>query len=274
MPSSPMPTMDSHRVAGQLAASAMRVLILGGTTEASALARLVAGDPRFEATLSLAGRTTAPRPQPIATRVGGFGGADGLATFIEQQAIEAVIDATHPYADQISANAVAACRRAGVPLASLVRAAWQAEPGDIWQTVPSTEAAADALGAAKRTVLLTVGRQELHLFAAAPQHRYVARLIEPPQQATLPPDLVLLQQRGPFDLEAERRLLVDEKIDVMVSKNSGGAATHPKIVAARQLGLPVIMIARPDKPAGHVLASPEDAVAWLAHAPSRSRRGV
>jgi len=252
----------------------MRVLILGGTTEASALARLVAGDPRFEATLSLAGRTTAPRPQPVATRVGGFGGAGGLAAYIEERAIEAVIDATHPYADQMSANAVAACRQTGVPLASLVRDAWQPGPGDNWRDVPSTEAAADALGPAKRCVFLTIGRQELPLFAAAPQHRYVARLIEPPQQATLPPDLVLLQQRGPFDLEAERRLLVDEKIDVMVSKNSGGEATHPKIVAARQLGLPVIMIARPDKPAGHVVADPEDAVAWLAHAPSRSRRGV
>jgi precorrin-6A/cobalt-precorrin-6A reductase len=253
----------------------MRVLILGGTTEASALARLVAGDASFDAILSLAGRTSAPRQQPIATRVGGFGGAEGLARFIADDRIEAVIDATHPYADRMSANAVAACRQAGVPLASLVRPAWQAEPGDLWHTVATTEAAAAALGPAERTVLLTVGRQELHVFAAAPQHRYVARLIEPPQQASLPPDLVLLRQRGPFDLAAERRLLRDARIDVMVSKNSGGGATYPKIEAARQLGLPVIMIARPDKPAGHVVASPEEAVAWLAHgrAPG-SRRGV
>jgi len=115
----------------------MRVLILGGTTEASRLARLLAGDLRFEATLSLAGRTVAPRPQPIATRVGGFGGADGLADFLRQQKIEAVIDATHPYAAQISTNTVAACAQTNVPLASFVRPAWTAQPGDLWKVVPT-----------------------------------------------------------------------------------------------------------------------------------------
>ena len=253
----------------------MRVLILGGTTEASALARLLAGDSRFEATLSLAGRTSTPRPQPIATRVGGFGGTGGLTDFLAAQKIEAVVDATHPYADQISANAVAACQRSGVPLASLVRPPWHQESGDLWQSVPSTEAAVAALGAARRCVFLTVGRQELHLFAAAPQHRYVARLIEAPQQAGLPPDLVLLQQRGPFDVEAERRLLHERGIDIVVSKNSGGSATYPKLTAARALGLPVIIIERPVKPAGHIVTSPEEAVAWLAHeAAPRSLRGV
>ena len=253
----------------------MRILILGGTTEASALAQLMAGDPRFDATLSLAGRTAAPRPQPIATRIGGFGGADGLADFLGEQRIEAVIDATHPYADRMSAHAVAACQRAGVPLASLVRAAWQTEPGDIWQSAPSTQAAVVALGPARRSVFLTVGRQELHLFAAAPQHRYIARLIEAPQQAGLPADLMLLQQRGPFDFEAERSLMCEQGIDVVVSKNSGGSATYPKLAAARALGLPVIMIERPDKPAGHVVTSPKEAVAWLAHeAAPRSLRGV
>jgi precorrin-6A/cobalt-precorrin-6A reductase len=252
----------------------MRVLILGGTTEASALARLLAGDPRFEATLSLAGRTAAPKPQPLATRIGGFGGADGLAEFLRAQKIDAVIDATHPYAAQISANAVAACNQAGVPLASLVRPAWRPQPGDSWQIVPTTDAAVVALGIMPRRVFLSLGRQELHLFAAAPQHHYVARLIELPQQTSLPPDLVLLQQRGPFDRAAELRLLEDERIDVIVSKNSGGSATYPKIEAARALGLPVIMIARPDKPAGHVVASAEAAVAWLAHDDTRSPRGV
>ncbi|CAN5852197.1 cobalt-precorrin-6A reductase [soil metagenome] len=250
----------------------MRVLILGGTTEASALARLLAGDPRFKAILSLAGRTVAPRPQPIATRSGGFGGPEGLTSFLTGREIEAVIDASHPYADQISAHAVAACRSAGVPMASLTRAAWQVQPGDLWQTVLSTAAAAEALGAARRSVFVTVGRQELAVFAAAPQHRYVARLIETPDPAGLPPDLVLVQQRGPFDLPAELGLLKDEKIDVIVSKNSGGDATYPKIEAARGLGLPVIMIARPNKPTGDIVASPEAAVAWLAH--ERSLRGV
>lgn len=275
-----MPTMDSQRVPVQFARSPvmaipLSVLILGGTTEASALARLLAGDPRFEVTLSLAGRTSTPRPQPVATRTGGFGGAEGLAQFLRDQPIAAVVDATHPYADQISANAVAACSRAGVPLASIVRAAWQPQPGDIWQNVPTAEAAAVALGRAPRRVFLSLGRLELHAFALAPQHHYIARTIDPPQQAILPPDIRFLQARGPFDRAAETKLLRDEKIDLIVSKNSGGAATYPKIEAARELGLPVVMIARPDKSAGHILRSPEEAVAWLGHerAPG-SLRGV
>jgi precorrin-6A/cobalt-precorrin-6A reductase len=251
----------------------MRILILGGTTEASELAQRLADDTRFEATLSLAGRTSAPRRQPLETRVGGFGGADGLADFLSARTIDAVIDATHPYAAQISANAVAACKQTCIPLASVVRAPWQAHADDRWQEVASTEAAAQALSAAPRRVFLSLGRQDLHLFAAAPQHHYISRLIEPPQQATLPPRLVLLRQRGPFDLEAERRLLQDERIDVLVSKNSGGSATYPKIEAARTLELPVIMIARPEKPMGHRVADAEEAVAWLGHL-QHSPRGV
>lgn len=253
---------------------AMRILILGGTTEASALARLLADESRFETTLSLAGRTSAPRAQPVATRVGGFGGIDGQVRYLRDHDIDAVIDATHPYAAQISAHAVAASAAAGVALASLVRPHWQRHEGDRWQEVASTHDAALRLGDAPRRVFLSLGRQDLHLFAMAPQHHYIARLIEPPQQAGLPPDLVLLRQRGPFDLEAERRLLVDERIEVIVSKNSGGDATYPKIAVARALALPVVMIARPDKPTGHVVTSAEAAVDWLAHARSPSRRGV
>lgn len=241
----------------------LSVLILGGTTEASALAREVAGDPRLTPILSLAGRTTNPRAQPIATRIGGFGGVEGLVRFLRDEAIEAVIDATHPYADQMSAHAVAACREAGVPLASLVRPEWQAEAGDRWRVVETFEAAATALGATPRRVFLSLGRQELHAFAAAPQHRYIARLIERPEQERLPPDLRLLQARGPFDRAAELRLLTDERIEVMVSKNAGGTATYAKIEAARALGLPVVMIARPHKPAGHVVHDVEEAIAWL-----------
>jgi precorrin-6A/cobalt-precorrin-6A reductase len=252
----------------------MRVLILGGTAEASALARLLAGDARFEATLSLAGRTTAPSPQPIATRVGGFGGAEALARFLREQQIDALVDATHPYAARISANAVSTCRRADVPIASLVRPAWAPQPGDKWRTVPTAVDAALALGKMPRRVFLSLGRQELHCFAAFPQHHYIARLIEPPQQSALPHGLVLLQQRGPFDTDAELRLLRERKIDVIVSRNSGGSATYPKIEAARVLRLPVIMIARRAKPVGHVVKSAEAAVAWLAHGAPRSLRGV
>jgi precorrin-6A/cobalt-precorrin-6A reductase len=241
----------------------LRVLILGGTTEASALARQVAGDARLAPILSLAGRTANPRPQPIATRTGGFGGIDGLVRFLRDDAIDAVIDATHPYADQMSAHAVAACRETGVPLGSLVRPAWQPDAGDRWQVVPDFDAAARALGTTPRRVFLSLGRQELHVFAAAPQHHYIARLIERPERQDLPPDLRLIQARGPFDRDAQRRLLAGERIEVVVSKNAGGEATYAKIEAARMLGLPVVMIARPHKPASHVLAGVEQAVAWL-----------
>jgi precorrin-6A/cobalt-precorrin-6A reductase len=252
----------------------MRVLILGGTTEASALAKLLAGDPRFEATLSFAGRTAAPQAQPIATRVGGFGGADGLANYIKEQAIEAVIDATHPYAPHISANAVVACKRVGAPLATLIRPAWKPEAGDKWQTAPTAVAAALAIGKEPRRVFLALGRQELHFFAAIAQHHYVVRLIDQPVGAR-PPKLVLLQQRGPFDFDAELRLLKERKIDVIVSRNSGGSATYAKIEAARMLRLPVIMITRPVKPAGHIVRTAEEAMAWLAHErPPPSLRGV
>ena len=274
-----MPTMDNQRPAGQFARSPvierpMRVLILGGTTEASALAKLIAGDSRFEATLSLAGRTSAPKPQPLPTRVGGFGGAQALAQWLLDEKIEAVVDATHPYADQISANAVAACRQAHLPLASIVRAVWEAEPGDRWQVVPNAGTAATALGKASRRVFLSLGRLELRAFTVAPQHRYIARTIDLPQDVELPPDTRFIRARGPFDLAAETKLLTDEKIDVIVSKNSGGSATYPKIEAARRLGLPVILIARPDKPAGHAVTSPEAAVCVAFSTPPARRAAL
>lgn len=251
----------------------MRVLILGGTTEASALARLLANDARFEATLSLAGRTAQPAPQALPTRIGGFGGVDGLIQYLRDAKIDAVVDATHPYADRMSAHAVAACERAAVPLASLVRAPWTRQARDDWRDAVDTEAAVDALGADPHHVFLAIGRQELPLFANAPQHHYLARVIDPPDGTALPPQLTLLQARGPFDLEAETALLRDHRIDVVVSKNAGGEATYAKIAAARALGVPVVMIARPRKPAGDVVASPEETVAWLDHA-RRSLRGV
>jgi precorrin-6A/cobalt-precorrin-6A reductase len=252
----------------------MRVLVLGGTTEASALAALLAGDGRFDATLSFAGRTANPRPQPLPTRIGGFGGVEGLARWLRDEKIDAVIDATHPYAARMSANAVAACEVTGLPLGSIVRPAWQRQEDDSWRIVPTAEAAAAALGKSPLRVFLSLGRQELHAFAAAPQHRYVARTIERPDETALPPNIRILQARGPFDRDSEARLLSDQEIDVIVSKNSGGRATYAKIEAARELGLPVVMIARPDKPAGHVLGGPEEALTWLHDRAPASRRGV
>lgn len=252
----------------------MRVLVLGGTTEASALATLLARDPYFHATLSLAGRTSNPKAQPLATRVGGFGGVEGLVRWLRDEKVDAVVDATHPYAAQMSTNAVAACGQTGVPLGSIVRPPWPRQEGDSWQIVSSAEAAAAALGKTPRRVFLSLGRQDLHAFTSAPRHRYVARTIEAPQQAALPPNIRILQARGPFDRDSDAKLLSDEEIDVIVSKNSGGNATYAKIEAARELDLPVIMIARPDKPAGHILGSPEEAVAWLHDRAPGSLRGV
>src|SRR5229473_3883702 len=284
-PSSPMPTIDSQRGPVQIAGSVimeqapMRVLILGGTTEASGLAHLLASDPRFETTLSLAGSTSKPRMQPVRTRMGGFGGPDGLAAWLEQEAIAAVIDATHPYADQISSNAVTACGRLAIPLATIMRPAWQPEPGDTWFPVASAEAAADALGPELRRVFLSLGRLELGAFASRPHHHYIARTIDPPGDVALPPDIRLLFGRGPFDTQAETTLLKREKIDVLVSKNSGGEATYAKIEAARSLGIPVVMIARPHKLRGHAVENAEAAMTWLeqwlAHGTaSCSARGV
>jgi precorrin-6A/cobalt-precorrin-6A reductase len=257
----------------------MRVLILGGTTEASELTRLLAADARFELTLSLAGRTANPKMHPVPMRIGGFGGADGLATWLQQEKVHAVIDATHPYADQISANAVAACTRLDVPLASIVRPAWEPQPGDNWLTVASADAAADALGPTPRRVFLSLGRLELGAFASSPHHHYIARTIDPPGDVALPPDIRLLIGRGPFDREAETALLRQERIDVVVSKNSGGAATYGKIEAARSLAIPVVMMARPEKLRGHPLDNVGAAVVWLEQllphdAASRSARGV
>lgn len=257
----------------------IRVLILGGTTEASDLTRLLATDPRFETTISLAGRTTKPKVQPVQTRIGGFGGTDGLVAWLQREKIDAVVDATHPYADQISSNAVAACTRLAVPLASILRPAWQPRPDDNWLTVASAKAAADALGPEPRRVFLSLGRQELGAFATRPHHHYIARTIDPPDDVALPTDIRFLFSRGPFDTAAETELLARENIDLLVSKNSGGAATYAKINAARALGILVVMIARPHKPSGHAVQNAEAAVIWLerqlAHrAASCSARGV
>ena len=257
----------------------MRILVLGGTTEASELARLIAGDARFAATLSLAGRTANPKALPVPTRIGGFGGADGLARWLGDERIAAVVDATHPYAPNISRNALAACRATGVPLASLRRPAWERAVGDRWIDVPDAAAAASALGAEPARVFLSLGRLEIAAFAAEPRHHYVARSIDPPGDVALPPDIRFIFARGPFDEPAERALLETERITVVVSKNSGGAATYAKIAAARALGLPVVMIARPDKAAGEPVGDARAALAWLAaragcHHVTSSRRGV
>ena len=228
----------------------MRILVLGGTTEASRLAKALASRSDFEPTLSLAGRTHDPAAQPIPTRIGGFGGAEGLADWLREHRIEALIDATHPFAAQISRNAAEAALATGTPIVAFVRPAWMREAGDDWREVADLDEAAAAIGAAPRRVLLTTGRLGLGHFATAPQHHYVIRTIDPPDAGDLAslPDHTLIFDRGPFDLESERGLLARERIEVVVTKNSGGAATRPKIVAAREVGLPVVIVQPPRRP--------------------------
>jgi precorrin-6A/cobalt-precorrin-6A reductase len=242
----------------------MRILILGGTTEASGLAAALAGQGRFQPLLSLAGRTSDPKPLPIPTRVGGFGGAEGLARFLRDERIEALIDATHPFAAVMSHNAARAADATGVPLLALRRPPWTPRAGDRWREVTGMGEAVRAIGEAPRRVFLTVGRLELRPFAAAPQHAYVVRTIEPIDDALPVPNVIAIRDRAPFDEAAERALMAHEGIEVLVTKNSGGAATYPKIAAARALGIPVVLVARPEKPAGvEEVAGVAEALAWL-----------
>jgi precorrin-6A/cobalt-precorrin-6A reductase len=237
------------------------ILILGGTTEASALARLLAGRTDMPALMSLAGRTMNPGAQPIPTRAGGFGGASGLADFFAAKGVTAVVDATHPFAGQISANAALACADTGTPLLVLHRPPWRPQPGDTWTEVADARAAAKAIGTKSRRVFLTMGRLELPIFLDFPQHHYVVRTIDPPE--ALPPHAQLILARGPFDEAAELALLQHEKIEVVVTKNSGGAATYGKIAAARALHLPVILMRPPDWPNAMCVDTPEAALKWL-----------
>ncbi|VTZ27636.1 Precorrin-6A reductase [Methylocella tundrae] len=221
----------------------MRVLVLGGASEASALATLLAARSDVEAIMSFAGRTKAPVAPPIPLRIGGFGGADGLAAYLAAERIDVLVDATHPFAEQISRNARIAAARANMPLIILSRPAWARETGDRWIEVPDMASAVGALGDKSRRVFLAIGRLQLAAFEAAPQHFYLIRSIDPVAPAF--PHCRAIAARGPFDADAEERLLRDEMIDVIVAKNSGSPAVFGKILAARRLGLPVIMVERP-----------------------------
>jgi precorrin-6A/cobalt-precorrin-6A reductase len=247
----------------------MKVLILGGSSEASALARALAGEAAFQPTISLAGRTQRPAPQPVPTRVGGFGGADGLARYLTEQSVDALIDATHPFAAIMSRNAATAARQTGVPLLAILRPSWKAEPGDRWIDVPDIAAAAEALGMPPRRVLLTIGRKDLAAFVAASHHHYVLRSVDAPPAEDLPPQCEVISARGPFALEAEIALLRDRRIDLLVTKNSGAAATAAKLEAARLLTLPVVMIARPPAPDVPAVPAVAEALAWLHAIPRR-----
>ncbi len=216
-------------------------------------------------TLSLAGRTAAPAAQPVPVRIGGFGGAEGLAAYLSAERIDALIDATHPYAARISNNAARAAAAARVPSLMLHRPAWTPVVGDVWTEVADTHDAVRALGSAARHVFLALGRQELNPFAAAPQHDYLIRSVDPIDPPLPVPRATYVTGRGPFTEADDRSLLMAHAIDVVIAKNSGGTATYGKIAAARVLALPVILIRRPTLPAVPAVARVEDAVRWIDH---------
>jgi precorrin-6A/cobalt-precorrin-6A reductase len=239
------------------------VLILGGTGEARALARVLVERNDRRIVSSLAGRVSDPLLPLGEVRIGGFGGPDGLASWLTEQGVQAVIDATHPFAARISASAVAACARVGVPLLVLRRPGWVEGPGDDWRRVPDVPAAAALLREMPGPVLLTTGRGGLAHFADLP-HRVVIRTVDPPDPP-LPEDHELLLARGPYDLESEGALLDRHGIRALVTKDSGGSLTEAKLRAARDRGIPVVMIDRPPPPGPGVpvVADVPAALAWL-----------
>ncbi|MFD7687690.1 cobalt-precorrin-6A reductase [Streptomyces sp. NPDC059781] len=225
------------------------VLVLGGTTEARALAGELSVRPGLRVTTSLAGRVTRPGAVAGELRVGGFGGARGLADWLREQRVDAVVDATHPFAETITANAARAATATGLPLVVLRRPGWQPGPGDRWHPVPSLDAAADLLPRLGRRVLLTTGRLGLAAFARLTDLCFVVRSVEPPEPP-VPPHTRVLLARGPFTVADETALLRDHRVDVLVTKDSGGAATAAKLTAARDLALPVVVVRRPPLPDG------------------------
>ncbi|MBO1359983.1 cobalt-precorrin-6A reductase [Acetobacter sacchari] len=241
-----------------------RVLLLGGTTEASQMARALKSSC-VDATFSYAGRTAAPLAQPLPTRIGGFGGADGLAEYLREQSISHVIDATHPFAVQMSRNAVEACAAAHVPLLAFERAPWTPGEGDDWRMVVDVPGAAEVLPETPSRIFLAIGRQFLDAFALRPEHDYLLRLVDPPEVALPLPRATVIVARGPFTVEGDLAVMKAHGVTHVVAKNAGGAGARAKLDAARALGLPVIVIDRPEAPPRPVVRTTEDAMAWLGH---------
>ncbi|MER5611120.1 cobalt-precorrin-6A reductase [Streptomyces sp. NPDC002215] len=242
----------------------MHVLVLGGTTEARRLAELlVEVVPAGALTSSLAGRVAGPRLPPGEVRIGGFGGADGLAAWLRTHQVDVLIDATHPFAGTISFNAAAAAAAAHVPLLAVRRPGWVPGDGDDWHPAGSLAEAAAMLPALGRRVFLTTGRMGLAAFAGLDELWFLMRSVDAPE-APYPARMEVLLDRGPFTLDGERELIRRHRVDVVVTKDSGGAATAPKLAAAREARIPVVVVRRPPVPEGiPVVEGPEAAVAWL-----------
>ncbi|MCA1372977.1 MULTISPECIES: cobalt-precorrin-6A reductase [unclassified Bradyrhizobium] len=241
----------------------IRALILGGTADASLLAAEIAR-AGIDAVYSYGGRTRAPADQPLPTRIGGFGGVSGLADYIRREGITHVIDATHPFAAEMSRHAVEACADTNAPLIALERAPWTRVSGDNWIEVADVNAAVAALPEVPTNVFLAIGRQHIAPFAAKPQHAYTLRFVDPPE-ASLPFAADVIVSRGPFTLDGELEMLHTRGIAWIVARNSGGDGARAKIDAARMLGLPVIMISRPELPERHRVESVTDVMQWLGH---------
>ncbi|WP_320668822.1 cobalt-precorrin-6A reductase [Patulibacter defluvii] len=243
------------------------VLVLGGTAEGRAAAALLDARDDVAVISSLAGRLRDPSAVAGDVRHGGFGGPDELAAWLGERRVAAVIDATHPFAARISHAAAEACRAAAVPLVALRRPGWTAGPGDDWHWVDELAAAAALTPSLGRRALLAIGRQEAAAFAAVADAWFLIRSIEPPDRP-LPPRHELLLARGPFALADERALLERHRIDVVVTKDSGGDATRAKLDAARERGIPVVIVRRPPLPPGDATAA--DPAAAVAEAVARA----
>lgn len=241
----------------------IRALILGGTLDAGLLAAEIAR-AGIDAIYSYGGRTRAPAGQPLPTRIGGFGGPSGLAGYIRTEGITHVIDATHPFAAEMRRNAVAACNETATPLIALERAPWRRTAGDNWIEVADIAAAVAALPGKPARVFLAIGRQHIAPFVAGPQHTYTLRFVDPPE-APLPFDADVIVSRGPFTLGGELEMLRGRSIQWIVARNSGGDGARAKLDAARMLGLPVIMIARPELPERARVESAAEVLQWLGH---------
>jgi precorrin-6A/cobalt-precorrin-6A reductase len=241
--------------------STATVLILGGTSEARELAgELDAAG--VSVISSLAGRVARPRLPAGEVRIGGFGGPDALAHWLQHQGIVAVVDATHPFAERISASAAEACPRAGVPLLRLERPGWRERPGDRWHWVDGLDAAAAAIPRLGQRVLLTTGRQGLSAFASVPRAWFLIRCVDPPDPP-LPARHEVILDRGPYTLAGELALIDGHRIDLVVTKDSGGVHTQAKLDAARDRNLPVLVVRRPRRPASPAAGTVTAAAAWI-----------
>ncbi|MCK1636803.1 cobalt-precorrin-6A reductase [Bradyrhizobium sp. 157] len=242
----------------------MRALILGGTSDANLLAD-AAARAGLDAIYSYAGRTRAPSAQSLPTRIGGFGGASGLAEFIIREGITHLVDATHPFAAEMSRNAVAACMATRTALIALEREPWAKVPGDNWIEVADITSAVAALPENPARVLLSIGRQHIEAFSTKPQHVYTLRFVDPPDGSLPFPDTDVIVSRGPFKLACEMEMMRSRRIEWIVARNSGGTGARAKIDAAREFGLPVVMLTRPDLPDRLRVGSVTEVIQWLGH---------